>query len=37
MSFDRTFVSFLSFCHETNSGAIYWITTSSMIPAQLDV
>ena len=33
MCFDCTFVSFLSFCHEINSSAIYRIIISLMIPA----
>jgi len=32
MCFVCTFVSFLSFCHEIESGAIYWIIIS-LIPA----
>jgi len=32
MCFDCTFLSFLSFCHEINSGAIYSIIMSLMIP-----
>ena len=30
--FDCTFISFLSFCHEINSGAIYSIIMSLMMP-----